>query len=77
MIINPEVEEILQQLPGTIYGQALVAFLELEYAELNNLKTIKSYDELLGRQYAEKVIEDLFKFMGERKVVIKSKNQYI
>ena len=76
MIISPEINELLQQLPRTAYGQALIKFLNQAKEELNNVKTIESWDETLGRKSAIKMIDDLFSFMGEKKVEIKNKNQY-
>jgi len=76
MIITPEINELLQQLSRTAHGQALIKFLNQAKEELNNVKTIESWDETLGRKSAIKMIDDLFSFMGEKKVEIKNKNQY-
>ena len=76
MIITPEINELLQQLPRTAHGQALIKFLNQVKEELNNVKTIESWDEALGRKSAIKMIDDLFSFMGEKKKEVISKNQY-
>lgn len=77
MIINKDVEDILKQIPGTLYGQALTVLLEQYKAELNNVNKITTMDELLGKQYALKLIDDIFKFMDNKRVETKNKNQYI
>jgi hypothetical protein len=77
MIIDENTNNLLKELPKTSHGQALVRFLNQAKAEMNNVKTITSWDEALGRKNAVKVIDDLFSFMEEKKVEQVSKNQYI
>lgn len=77
MVIPKEVEDILSQIPGTLYGQALRALLDQWKEEMNNVKTIKTIEELIGRQDAIKLVDDLFKFMDNKRVENKSKNQYV
>jgi len=77
MIIDKNIEDTLKQIPSTVYGMALTKYLEQYKGELNNVETIKTNEELLGRQFALKLIKDLFKFMGEKKVETPNKNQYV
>ena len=77
MIIQKEVEDILKQIPGTLYGQAINAYLTQARDELDSVTKITTFEELLGKQYAIKVIDELFKFMDNKKVETKNKNQYI
>lgn len=76
MILPKEVTEKLQQLPKSLYGSALILMLEQTREELNDVKTIESWEEALGRKFALKFIDDLFSFMGEKKVEPRSKNIY-
>lgn len=77
MIIEPELKAKLEQIPHSPQGFALMQYLELAQKELGDIKTAESWEEVQGRKFALKVISDLFIFMGEKKVVITSKNQYI
>lgn len=77
MIIPEQIEKFLTELSSTSYGQALKAVLEQKKDELNNISTCKSYEEVLGRQHAINLINDIFKFMGEKKVENIKKNNYI
>jgi hypothetical protein len=77
MIIPTDIEKILQQIPGTLYGQALNVMLEQWKSEMNNVKTINTIEELNGRKYALTLVDDLFKFMELKKVENTGKNQYI
>jgi hypothetical protein len=77
MIIEPQTKELLEQLPQTSHGKALIKFLDQVKEELNDISTLQSWEETIGRKNAIKMIDDLFKFMEPKKVEIKNKNQYI
>lgn len=77
MIINPQIKEQLQQLAHSPQGNALKIYLEQFKEETNNIKTLESWEEVLGRKFAIKCVEDLFSFMDDKKIEVKSKNQYI
>lgn len=76
MIIDKNTEDTLKQMSKTIYGQALISYLDQARKELDSVSKTRTFDELLGKQYAIKVIDDLFVFMGDREVSTKPKNQY-
>lgn len=76
-MITPETREQLQGLNGTSYGKALKDYLNEELGEIQNLQTIKSWEETLGRQYAEKVILKLLAIMEKENTKGLSKNQYV
>lgn len=76
MIIDQQTKETIGNLNNTPYGVALKVYLEKAREEINDVKTMSTLDELLGRKYALKYIDELFSFMGEKKVETKSKNQY-
>jgi hypothetical protein len=77
MIIPDNISETLKQMNQTNFGQALKKVLEQKKEELNDVSTIKTLDELLGRQHAIKLIDDIFNFMQDKKVEVINKNQYI
>lgn len=74
-MITPENRELLEGLRNTNYGKALKELLDEKLEEIGNIKSCKSWEETLGRQYALKLIDDIFSFMKE-KVVISNKNRY-
>lgn len=76
MILDQQTKEALENLNNTPYGAALKAYLEKAKGEINDVKTMNTIDELLGRKYALKYIDELFSFMGEKKVEVRNKNQY-
>lgn len=77
MIIDSQLKDQLEQLAHSPQGQALLRYLEQTREEMSNLKTIESWEETLGRKKALEKIDELFSFMGEKKVEIKTKNQYM
>lgn len=77
MKLEPNLSELLNELPKLAHGQALLKFLEEEKKILNDVKTLTSWEEALGRKNAIKIIDDLFSFMGEKKVETKSRNTYV
>ena len=77
MIIEQRIQDGLKQIKESPQGHALVSYLEQAKQEMNNIKSIESWEEVLGRKFALKVIDDLFIFMEDKKVEVKSKNQYI
>ena len=76
MIIDEQYKEKLEQISKTPYGIALKVYLKKAREEINDVKTMDTLDELLGRKHALKYIDELFSFMGEKKVETRSKNQY-
>lgn len=77
MTLDEQTKTNLEQLPKTPYGMALKIYLEKAKEEINDVKTMDTLDQLLGRKYALKYIDDLFSFMGEKKIETRGKNQYI
>ncbi len=56
-------EQALKQLAVSDSGKILVEFLEDQIEDISNISKIKSYDELLGRQEAVKLLKELFSFL--------------
>lgn len=76
MILKPETKELLLQLSKSPYGRALQEYLHSALDEIRDITTTKSWEETQGRQFAVKLILDLFSSMQEKKVQEKTKNQY-
>jgi len=76
MIISSQIQEKLKQIKESPQGFALIEYLNQAKREMNDVKSMQSWEEVLGRKFALKVIDDLFVFMEDKKVDIKNKNQY-
>ena len=76
MVIDERTNELLKEANSTAHGQAVIRFLNAYKEDLNNIKTVQSWDEALGRKYAIKFVDDLLSFMGEKTVETKRKNIY-
>lgn len=74
--ITDENKKILEELQRSHFGKALQDYLGDSLTDMKDITNIESVEELQGRKYAVKLIEDLFWFMKETKVPVKSKNQY-
>ncbi len=77
MTIDQEQKRILEELYRTPYGKTLEIVLNKAIDEINDVRTMNTLEELLGRKIALKFINELFFFMGEKKVETRDKNQYI
>lgn len=76
MILRKQVEEVLRELPKTAYGAAMTEFLDEAKKELNDVGSVTSWEETIGRREAIKIINKLFSFLVEKKVEAGGKNQY-
>jgi len=77
MTIEPEIKKILEELGKTQYGKALRIFLDAASDELNDVSTVETWEETVGRREALNVLRKLFDFMEEKKESKASKNQYV
>lgn len=68
-MISQDQRKLLEDLSKTPYGQALRAYLYEKLAEIKNIENVESFEDVLGRKHAVKVVKDLFGFLEERKVV--------
>jgi len=75
-MLTKQYRDILDGIKTTQYGRALQEFLEDEKSKLNNVKTLESWDEALGRKYAVEIIDKMFAFVLEKKADDTSRNQY-
>lgn len=55
--------KLLEEMFQSPYGVALKAFLDEEMKELTDVKNCKSWEDTLGRQHAEGIINKLFSFI--------------
>ena len=74
-MIKQESKELLEGLRLTNYGKALKELLDEKYSEIGDIKTCNSWEEVVGRKYALKLIDEIFYFMKE-KVDVTNKPRY-
>lgn len=60
--MTPEKYQLLKELWSLNHGKALREWLDLRMAELTDVKNCKSWEDTLGRQHAERILNDLFSF---------------
>lgn len=80
-MLTNEHKQLFNDLKNVSYGKALRAYLDEKYAEIGDITTIPSDENLavetLGRKFALKLLKDLFNFMEDKKIVEKSRNPYV
>lgn len=67
---------MLKTLKNSAHGRALTELCEHHLEELDDVSTIKTFEEVLGRQYAKTLIKDIFYYLDLEKKVERKKNQY-
>lgn len=53
----------LDQLAKSDHGKILMDFLEIKIKEMTDISKIKTYEEMLGKQEAVKILKELFSFL--------------
>ena len=56
-------ENELRKLAKSDFGKILIDYLDAEIKEMTDIDKIKTYDELLGKQEAAKILNRLFVFL--------------
>ena len=56
-------KEQLDQLAKSDFGKILLEYLNQKILEMSNIVKITTYDELLGKQEAVKILKELFSFL--------------
>lgn len=64
MILKPTTTEKLKELSTMVHGTALRELIEATYEELSDVTTIETIEELKGRQFAIKVLDNVFAAVG-------------
>lgn len=69
----------LRELSKLSYGKALKEYLADELIGLNNLETIKNYEEFEAKKQAKTILLKIFKFLNLTETQIKeqTKNEYL
>ncbi len=76
-MINPEERKLLEELPKTQFGVVLAKYLKEETEKIRDIHNCTSWEETLGRQHADKLVEKLFFFMEKKEEVAqRGKNTY-
>ena len=76
-MIREDQVKLLKELGKSHYGNTLKIYLSEKIAELNDVSTCESFDDVLGRKKAIKIVKELFNFMEERKTMGKSRESYV
>lgn len=75
-MISPQAQETLKTLRNSAYGRALQEVLEEHMKKIDDVSTLQSWDEALGRKYAKALIRDMLYFLEKDTKIEKTKNQY-
>jgi hypothetical protein len=75
--LTEDEKRILKDLWKTSYGKVLFKYLEIEYSKIGDITTANSWDEVLGRQHAFKLLKKLFSFGEEEKPPRSNNSQYV
>lgn len=55
--------ELLKQLAQSDHGKILMNFLDEKIKEMTDITKIKTYEEMMGKQEAVKILKELFSFL--------------
>lgn len=76
-MIREEQVKLLKELGKSHYGNTLKNYLSEKIIELNDVSSCESFDDVLGRKKAIKIVKELFNFMEDRKVIDKGRENYL
>lgn len=62
--MTPEMKQALAELAKTSYGQWLVRYLDLKFEDIGDVMKATTLEDLKGRQYALKVLNEMFAFLA-------------
>ena len=60
-------DEALGKLAKSPFGVVLVSWLEDKIRLMKDVTKIKTFEEMVGRQEAVKILEDLFRFLKNKR----------
>ncbi|MFA6077344.1 MAG: hypothetical protein WC735_04710 [Candidatus Paceibacterota bacterium] len=66
----------IQQLKESPHAQTVIDWFNEEIEKMNNISTHKSWEEVLGKQIAEKILTDICRRLENKPEQIKVRNQY-
>lgn len=75
-MISEQTKKILSEIHATPYGRALEEFIEDQLTEFNKVQLCKSWDEVLGKQYAILSFEKLFSYIRPKPTAGGARNIY-
>ena len=71
-------EELLTDLSKTSQADALKEYLQEEIDKIKNINNIESFEEMIGRKYAAKTLEETIRYIESLKEEKKTgSNQYV
>jgi hypothetical protein len=75
-MLKQETRGLLEELSRSMHGKALRDFLQDRKETIGDIKLCTSWEQTVGRQFALELIDEIFKFLEEKKQVDKIPNQY-
>lgn len=71
--MSPEKRKLLFELWNLNHGKVLKEWLDIKMKELTDVKNCKSWEDTLGRQHAERILNELFSFKETEDVLNKTR----
>ena len=68
--MTPATRDLLKQMDKTPYGKALREYLGEKVAALQDISTVQTWEETIGRKHAVTLIKDLFKVLDDAPEVV-------
>ena len=69
-------QTLLQEFKESPYVRLLKDYLQEQIDKMNEISSHKTWDEVLGKQYATKIINDLIRNLETKPEKVKVHNQY-
>ncbi len=66
----------LQQLKESPHAQTVIDWFNEQISKMSDISTHKTWDEVLGKQYAVKILKDLIRLLESQPNKSKLPNQY-
>jgi hypothetical protein len=66
----------IQQLKESPHAQTVIDWFNEEISKMNSISTHKDWADVLGKQYAEKILKELIQRIDNKPVKEKLMNQY-
>lgn len=69
-------KELLEDLKNSPFVQLIKDYLNEQIEKMNEISTHKNWEEVLGKQYAVKILKDFIKLLDNKEGKQKINNQY-
>jgi len=71
-----EQKQLLKELARSSHGQALKEYLNEKRLEIGSVQNCTSWEDTLARKHTLDLLDDIFAFLGEEKIIEKPPHQY-